>query len=82
MMSMHFENLSSLPTVKTGFHSDKLDRIHHLCTKLNVELISLVETQSNPSLISSKDSLHTIMLKNKPYASILSNNQNELIGKR
>ena len=51
-------------------------------SKLEVDFISLVETQINPLLLSFKESLHTAMFRNQPATSILSNNTNELIGRR
>ena len=44
--------------------------------------MSLVETQINLSLLPSKDSLYTALFRHQPATYILSNNTNELIGRR
>ena len=47
-----------------------------------MNLISLVETQINPSTRSCKDSLYVAIFRNEPSTQILINNVNELIGRR
>ena len=47
-----------------------------------MDFIPLVETQINQSLIPNKDSLHVAIFLNHPAASMLSNNANELVGRR
>ena len=42
----------------------------------------LVEIQTNPLILSSKDSLHISLFYHQPATSTLSNNSNELIGRR
>ena len=79
---LYFENVNSLPKTKSSFHSDKIISLKHVWPKLNVDLITLVETHVNPSLIPSKDYIHSTIFRNYPATSILSNNVNEVIGRR
>ena len=51
-------------------------------SELETDVVSLSETQINPSLLAHKDSLHYDMFRHQPASSIHSNNSNELIGKR
>ena len=76
-----FENFNGLPTTKSGCHSDKISSLRHVWSKLNADVIALVETQINTSLLPNKESIHTTMFRNNPATSILSNNTNEIIGK-
>ena len=83
MIRLCIEIANGLPTSEFGFHSDKVNRLRDLWSKLNADFSSLVENQINPSLLTNKDSLHATMLKkNHSVTSILGNNKNELIGKR
>ena len=51
-------------------------------SKLETDVVSLAETQINPSLLTHKDSLHYALFRHQPASSIHNNNSNELIGKR
>ena len=82
VIRMCFENSNGLPTSKSVCHSDKVNTIRLLWKKLNADSISLVETQIKPSFLTNKDSLHTTMFKNQPVTSMISNNKNELTGRR
>ena len=61
---------------------DKVKKVWHSLSKLVVDFISLAETQINLSLLPIKDSLHTALFQHQPATSMLSNNSNELIGRR
>ena len=82
VIRIYFENVNRLPTSKSGRHSDKVNRLRHLWSNINVNFTSLVETQINPSLRTKKDSLHATMFENQLATSILSNNKNKLTGRR
>ena len=77
-----FENLNGLPTSKNGCKPDKVKKLRYLWLKPETDIASLAETQTNPSILSSKDSLHTALLRHQSATSMLSNNSNEFIGKR
>ena len=76
-----FENVNRLPASKTRCHSDKLSRLRHIWSKLNINFILLL-TQINPSLPPIKYYPHAAMLQNNLATSTLRNNMNELIGRR
>ena len=75
------ENMNSFTTSNTRCHSDKVKRMKHISSRLNAVLISLAETQINPSLVTNKNSLNNSLFTNQHVMSILSNNKNELIGR-
>ena len=66
MIRLYFENVNGLPTSKSGYHFEKVNKLRHLWLKLNVDFMSLVETHINPSLLNEKDSLYATMFKNQP----------------
>ena len=82
MIRMWFENTNGLPTSKSGYYFNKVNKLRNLWSKLNKDFSSLVETQINPSLLFNKDIRHATMFKNQSDTSALSKNKNELIGKR
>ena len=47
----HFENVNGFPTQSSGYNSDKVKKLRHLWSKLETDVVSLVETQINPSLL-------------------------------
>ena len=77
-----FENFNRLPTSKSGCRSDKVSRLRYVWSKLNVDFVSLIETQINRSFLRNKDYLHKSMRHNQLAISALSNNKNEFIGRR
>ena len=79
---LYFENANGLPTSKSGCHSEKVSHLRQIWSKLNVDFTPLVKTQINPSLIPNKESSHATVFQNYADTSILSNNTNELIGRR
>ena len=81
MVRLCFENVNRLSTSKSGSRSDKFSRLRHIWSKLNVNVASLVETQINPSFLPTKHYLCAIIFRSHS-ASILSNNANELAGRR
>ena len=81
-LRLYFENVKGLPTNNSGCKSDKVKKLRHLWSKLEIDVVSLVETQINPSLLTHKDSLHYALFRHQPASSIHNNNSNELIGKR
>ena len=54
----------------------------HLWSNLETDVVSLSETQINPSLLNHKDYHHYALFRHQPASSIHNNNSNELIGKR
>ena len=62
-LRIHFKNANGLPTSKSGCNSDKVSILRHVWSKLNVDFMSLVETQISPLLLPNKDSLHTSMFQ-------------------
>ena len=55
--------------------------LRHLWSNLNACCMTLVETNLNPSLLTNKDSLYMTVVKNKPDASMISNDKKKLMGK-
>ena len=78
---MKFENVNGLPASKSGWNSDKVSRLRHVWSKINADIMSLVETKINQSLLPNTDSLYAIMFLNDRAMSTISTNANELIGK-
>ena len=79
---MCFEKVNGLPTSKFGCSLDKVIQLRHIWSKLNADLMSLVETHINKKLFLYTDPIHKIMLRNQLATSMLSDNENELIGRR
>ena len=77
-----FENVNGLPTSKSVSHSDKVSSLKNIWSKLNTDFESPVENYVNPSLFPNKDSLRAAIFQNHAASSMLSNNVDELIGKR
>ena len=44
ILRLYFENVNDIPTSKTGCKSDKVKKLRHLRSKLEVDLIYLAET--------------------------------------
>ena len=78
----YFENVNGFPYGSTGYNSHKVKKLRHLWSKLDTDVVSLVETQINPSLLRNKDSLHRALFRHQPASSIHTNDSNELISKR
>ena len=51
-------------------------------SKLETDVMSLAETQTNPSMLPRKDSLHTDQFHHQPATSTLSNDSNKWTGRR
>ena len=81
-LRVYFENVNGFPNKSFDYNSCKVKKLRHLWSKLETDVVSLVETQINPSLLHQKDSLHHALFRHKPASSIHNNNSNELIGKR
>ena len=78
----YFKNVNGFPTRSAGFNSHKVMKLRHLRLKLDIDAVSLVETQINPSLLHNKDSLYRALFRHQPASSIHNNNSNDLISKR
>ena len=74
-----FENANGLPTCKNGCKSDKVKKLRYLWSKLKTDVMPLAETQINPSMLQSKDSLHIALFCHQLETSTLSNNSNGLV---
>ena len=60
----------------------KYKRLHHLISRLQIDAISLVETQLNPALLPCAYSIRNKLFKDKESATILSHNKQEHTGMR
>ena len=69
-LRLYFENVNGLPNNSSGYKSDKVKKLRHLWSKLETDVVSLVETQIKPSLLSHKDSLHYALFCNQPASFI------------
>ena len=76
-----FENVNGLPP-DMGYcaSSWKCNRLHHMISRFQVDAISLVETQINPTLLPCAFSIRKKLFKEKELATILSHNRKEHIG--
>ena len=79
---LHFENVNGLSQVCNGCQSQKVTKLRRLWSKLDADVVSLVETQINPSFPSNNQSLHYALFRNQLASYIHNNNSNELINHR
>ena len=78
-----FENVNGLPPDMGYCHSSwKYKRLRNIISRLQVDAISLAETQINPAVVSSTFSMRNKIFQQKESVSILTNNQNEHLGMR
>ena len=62
---LHFENVNGLEESKSGYNSEKGNRLRRLWSKHNSSFVSLLKTKINPLLLSNKESLQAKMFKNQ-----------------
>ena len=77
-----FENVNGLSQVCNGCQSHKVKKLRRLWSKLDADIMSLVETQINPSFPSYDQSLHHILFRNQLASYIHNNNSNKLLNNR
>ena len=78
-----FENVNGLPPDMGYCHSSwKYKRLRNIISRLQVDAVSLVETQINPAVVSPTFSMRNKLFLQKESVSILTNNKQENLGMR
>ena len=79
---LYFENVNGLSTdVKSWKRNWKCKKLPYLWRRLNVDLMSLVETQAQPALLDATCNTPSTLFAHETHVTKLSNNSNELINK-